>query len=113
MLRAWCSRLISAGSILLIGMGGGSLPVVDELLFHSRGSAQESTRAHFEATSGCHADGCAVSSTAQQAGFAPALGTPVRRELSPELAALPPGLPPLLSKAPIGQPLSRAPPYFG
>jgi hypothetical protein len=112
MLRAWLSRLISTLSILLIGMGGGSLPVLDGLLFHDRG-APETFRDHFEAGSGCHADGCAIKSTAQLVRFAAGIGTPARLAPSYDLTAPPPSLPALLSRALSGQPLSRAPPQLG
>ena len=97
----------------MIGIGGGSLPVVDVVLFHSRGSVEENAQAHFEATSGCHADGCAIRSTAQQARFAPAVGSSDRLVSSPGFLAAPVILEAPFSNAPSGQPLSRAPPFFG
>ncbi|HTL04998.1 MAG TPA: hypothetical protein VL241_04580 [Gemmatimonadales bacterium] len=107
------ARLVSALSIALIGMGGGSLPVLDGLLFHSRGLAAEASVAHFEASSGCHADGCAIKSTAQHVRLAPALGTP--GQVLPVGFVTPPARSAAvaLSRAPSGQPLSRAPPSLG
>jgi len=113
MLRTWVTRLVSAFSVMLIGMGGGSLPVLDGVLFHFRGPATDTPGAHFEATSACHADGCAVRSTAQQVRLAPAIGTPEQLAPSYDLTPAPRLRPVLLSRIPSGQPLSRAPPPLG
>jgi hypothetical protein len=113
MLRDWLSRVVSAGSIVLIGIGGGSLPVLDVVLFHGREPVPESSGAHYEATSGCHADVCAIRSTAQQVRFAPTLGTPERLVLGPTYTVAVPMLPAPVAKAPSGPPLSRSPPHLG
>ena len=113
MRRPWTDRLLALLLIVMITGGGGGLPVLDALIYHSRGSATEDWRAHYEANSGCHADGCAIKSTAQHARSATGVGTP--RELAPsvDLALSALNLPSLRSRAPHGQPLSRAPPSFG
>src|SRR5258706_6880767 len=59
MRRHWANRLLAFLLIVMITGGGGGLPVLDALIYHSRGSAPEDWRAHYEANSGCHADGCA------------------------------------------------------
>jgi len=109
MRRSWTSRLVAALSIALIGAGGGSLPVLDGLLFHGRGTP-ETSGAHFEAGSGCHADGCAIRSTAQHVRLVPAVGAPSQLTPSVDLSPAPRLRPVLLSRVPSGQPLSRAPP---
>ena len=109
MRRSWTSRLVSALSIALIAAGGGSLPVLDGLLFHGRGTP-ETSRAHFEAGSGCHADGCGIRSTAQHVRLAPSVGTPGQLAPSYGFSPAPRIRSVLLSRIPSGQPLSRAPP---
>lgn len=114
MLRALVfPRLVSAALIVMISSGGGGLPVLDGLIFHTRGRAAEALRPHYEATGGCHADGCAIRSTAHLARCTPSLGTaglvisPPEMWISVWLSPTP------LSNSPFGQPLSRAPPLFG
>jgi len=64
-------RVLSAFLIALVMSGGGGLPVLDGLVFHSRDLAGQNLGSHYEAGDGCHADGCAVRSTAMHARFAP------------------------------------------
>ena len=69
MVRTLFSRLASAVLIVSVSSGGGGLPVLDGLIFHTRGQAADALRPHYEATGGCHADGCAIRSTAHQTRF--------------------------------------------
>jgi len=110
MLRGLCSAFL----ILCFTGGGGGLPVLDGVIFHGRDQGTEILRSHFEATSGCHADGCTVRSVAQQARYAP-VWIPVARILPLfQFAELTRYAPPALAEPLRGQPLSRAPPrYFG
>ena len=84
MLRTLARGLLSASLIGLIGGGGGGLASVDALLFHGTGRGVEALRPHYEATSGCHADRCAVLSTASESRSAP--GVPAAG-----FSAIPPG----------------------
>jgi hypothetical protein len=113
MLAALFRRAFSACLILLFSTGGGTLPVLDGLLFHSRDHGAGALSPHFEANGGHHADGCSIGSTAQQARFAPALGRDAKVVSVPEstifVTLFTAPLPELLT----GHPLSRAPPLFG
>ncbi|HEV8358485.1 MAG TPA: hypothetical protein VGQ17_17155 [Gemmatimonadales bacterium] len=73
MLRTLARGLLSASLIGLIGGGGGGLASVDALLFHATGRGVEALRPHYEATSGCHADRCAVLSTASESRSVPSV----------------------------------------
>lgn len=84
MLRSLTRGLFSALLIVLVGGGGGGLASVDALLFHGTGRGVEALRPHYEATSGCHADHCAVLSTPSESRSA--LSVPVA-----DLPAAPPG----------------------
>jgi hypothetical protein len=75
MLRTLARGLLSASLIGLVGGGGGGLPALDVLLYHRSFGAAEAARPHYEATSGCHADRCAIFSTASQSRSV--LGVPV------------------------------------
>ncbi len=86
MLRTLARGLISAALIALIGGGGGGLASVDALLFHRSGRV-EALRPHFEATSGCHADRCAILSTPSGARSAPAVPAADLPAAPPEDAA--------------------------
>jgi hypothetical protein len=110
MLRSGLRRLAAAGLLLLMGAGGGGLPVLDATLFHSLTGRSEPFRAHFEATSGCHADGCALRSTAQESRFAPLLPATGLAVRAPEREASGPAYQPVsLASQPLPH-LSRAPP---
>src|ERR1041385_236894 len=113
MARAMVRRLLAGALIFMISAGGSGLPVLDALIYHSRGPTPHDWQTHYEANGGCHADGCAIKSTAQHARFAPGIGT--RSECAPSIEEAPAPLAPLaaLSNAPFGQPLSRAPPFLG
>jgi hypothetical protein len=110
MLRGLCSAFL----ILCFTGGGGGLPLLDGVIFHSRDQGTEILRPHFEASSACHADGCTVRSIAQQARYAP-VWIPVARILPlSEIADLTRYFPAFLAEPLQGQPLSRAPPpHFG
>ena len=113
MVRAPLGRLISACLIVLFTSGGGRLPLVDGLIFHSRDRGTETSGSHFESSSACHADGCAIHSTAHATRFAPALLLNAWRSLSPETRYSEPSFPAPLAESRPGRPLSRAPPLFG
>lgn len=113
MARALIRRLLAVSLIFMISAGGSGLPVLDAVIYHSRGSAAQDWQTHYEANGGCHADGCAIKSTAQHARFAPGIGTPSELAPSVDVAPAPLALPVALSNAPFGQPLSRAPPFLG
>jgi hypothetical protein len=107
------TRLFSATLILLISSGGGGLPVLDGLFFHSRDRGPEVVRPHYEANGGCHSDGCAIRSTAHLSRLGPAVHPVGQISAAAEVVAAPRMLPLLQSQPLSGQPLSRAPPRFG
>ena len=111
MRRGLLGRLFSAMLMLVMASGGGSLPTLDGLLFHSRERAADASQAHWETTSGCHSDGCTIRSTAHQARFAPSVGAagPQLREAEARVASR--AFPAPLALSLTGQPLSRAPPF--
>ena len=103
-------RLFSAILGLMMAGGGGSLPILDGLLFHSR-AAVDTSQAHYETSGNCHSDGCTIRSTAHQARFAPSVAA-----AGPQLREAESGIVPRTTPAPFtlslnGQPLSRAPPF--
>ncbi len=109
MLTGPVSHLIRALFIVLMSGGGGDLPALDGVLFHSHPVTLAS---HFEASGGCHADQCSIRATANHPPLTPALvaGTP----RSAESAAVSPplGATELLPATPVFQPFSRAPPLL-
>ena len=113
MLRGPLFRLLALPLIALILSGGGGFPVLDGVIFHSQDRGPDSLRPHYEATSGCHADVCAVRSTAHLARLIPTVPAALELLFTPEHAG--PGLraPVLLASPLTGQPHSRAPPLFG
>jgi hypothetical protein len=113
MIRALLRRVFSVVLIVLASGGGGGLPVLDGLLFHSRDHGADAQRPHYEATSGCHADRCAIRSTAHESRFLASLPL-VDKDASVPGASAPPRPSRFLrGNPPAGQPLSRAPPSFG
>ena len=106
------SRLARALFIVLMSSGGGELPALDALMFHSDRSVPVTVRAHLETSAGCHADQCAIRATAHHPPVTPAvLGSSL--ELSEPAAIVPPANPARpLSGFPIFQPFSRAPPIL-
>ena len=113
MRRGLISRLLSPALMVLILSGGGGLPVLDGLIFHSRDRAPEAQLPHYEATSGHHADGCAVHSTAHQARLAGTLGPDFKVFTLPALESTPRPTPLRCARIPTGQLHSRGPPLFG
>jgi len=110
MARAFLRRLLAIALIFMISAGGGGLPVLDGLIYHSRGATPQDWQTHYEASSGCHADGCAIRSTAQQARFTAVIESRGLVVLAPE-SWMPERVHPApFSNSPFGQPLSRAPP---
>jgi hypothetical protein len=57
-------RLLALAMLLVIGGGGGDMPALDALVFHGPSRLAESLRTHYEASSGCHSDGCSIRSDA-------------------------------------------------
>lgn len=110
MLRSVVRRLVATGLLLLLGAGGGGLPVLDATLFHSLSERIEPFRAHYEATSGCHADGCALRSTAQGSRFTATLPPTGLATHLPERLVIRPALQPVLVAAQPLRHFSRAPP---
>jgi hypothetical protein len=103
-------RLLSGLFLLLVAGGGGRLATADALLFHDEPDDSQPIGAHFEASSGCHDDGCSVRSTATESRSAPQFATPMVRAVAPgQSEAMPlhaePPRPALFASH-----LSRAPP---
>ena len=103
-------RLFSAILLALVSAGGGRLSTVDALVFHEASAETDGFRSHFEASSGCHEDGCSMRSTAHESRPGPSLATPAIHALPPEtvVAVAPvPDVPPPFGSS---SHLSRAPP---
>lgn len=113
MFKALARGLVSACLIVLLNSGGGGLSLIDGLIFHSLGRGSEAGLAHFESSSGCHADGCAVRSTAQHTPLALALRADARVSSTPKTRFFLPPFPAQQVEPRSGEPLSRAPPAFG
>ena len=113
MARGLISRLFSAPLVAIILSGGGGLPVLDGLIFHTRERAVEANAPHYEGTSGHHADGCAVRSTAHQARFTATIAPSLEVVAAPAVrtALQVPAL--RCAKLPPGRLHSRGPPLFG
>ncbi len=104
MLRTLARWLISVTLTVLVSGGGAGLPALDGLLYHRHAGGAEALRPHYEATSGCHADRCAIFSTASQSRSV--LGVPVAG-----LPAAPPGVgAPVLPR--VGLHASVPPPHY-
>jgi hypothetical protein len=105
-------RVLSGLFLLLVAGGGGRLATADALLFHDTPDESQPIGAHFEASSGCHDDGCSVRSTATESRSAPHFATPVVRAAdSGQSGTLPlHAAPPRPALYPSH--LSRAPPRF-
>lgn len=112
MIRSLVRRALSAALMLLVSGGGGGLPLLDAALFHGFGPGPDEPRPHYEATSGCHTDRCAVRSLAFDLRFTPELPA------LPQAVALPPFARDSRPTAPTPRPaaalptLSRAPPLL-
>ena len=111
MLRAALRRLCSTALMLVVAGGGGGLPLIDGLFYHS--NDQDGLRAHYESASGCHADRCALRSTAHESRGLPVLLPPVQALIVPPSPLALRQTEPLGSRLLSGRPLSRAPPLFG
>jgi hypothetical protein len=110
MVRESFRRLFSALLLALVAAGGGRLSTVDALVFHEGSVEADGFRSHFEASSGCHEDGCSMRSTAHESRPGPSLAAPAIHAASPEsvgCAAPIPDVPPLFTSS---SHLSRAPP---
>ena len=102
-------RLLRAVFILLMSSGGGELPVLDGVLFHSARSTPVRMTSHVEASGGCHADQCTIRTTAHHPRLTPTVIVPPLTLSEP--AVVPPSsIIELLSAFPVLQPFSRAPP---
>src|SRR6185436_1973767 len=60
MARSLVRRLVASAMLLMVAVGGGGMPVLDVLVFHGPTRLSESLQSHYEAGSGCHADGCSI-----------------------------------------------------
>jgi len=111
MVRDCFRGLLSALLLAMVAAGGGRLPMVDALVFHEGVANPELFRSHFEASSGCHDDGCSVRSVAQESRLNASLATPALRTCAPEveLRTLPIPVPPPAPTC--TSHLSRAPPF--
>jgi len=78
MVRSLLRRVVSAALLLVVGAGGGSLPILDGLFFHGPDRLAEAFLPHYEASSSsCHADGCSVRSLAQSRVLGEAQPAPI------------------------------------
>ena len=100
MLRDLFRRAFSALLLALVAAGGGRLSTVDALVFHEGSGETDGFRPHFEASSGCHEDGCSMRSTAHESRVPPLLATPSLSVALPE------------SPAPAFAPRGAAPAFF-
>lgn len=110
MVRDLFRRAFSAILLALVSAGGGRLSTVDALVFHEAPAETDGFRSHFEASSGCHQDGCSMRSTAHESRPGPWLAAPAIHASLPEtVGAVPPvpDVPPLFASS---SHLSRAPP---
>ncbi|HEU5217829.1 MAG TPA: hypothetical protein VFU23_04175 [Gemmatimonadales bacterium] len=64
MVRSLVRRLLAATMLLVVALGGGGMPALDALVFHGPSRVAESFQSHYEASSGCHNDGCSIRSDA-------------------------------------------------
>jgi hypothetical protein len=107
----WMLRRLLSGILLaLVAAGGGRLSTVDVLVFHEGSVEADGFRSHFEASSGCHQDGCSMRSTAHESRPGPSLAAPAIQAAPPEsvgCVAPVPDVPPLFTSSSY---LSRAPP---
>ena len=102
-------RLLSAVLLALVAAGGGRLSTVDALVFHEQ-SAETEFRSHFEASSGCHQDGCSVRSTAHESRPGPWVAAPAIHASLPETVGAVPPVPEVPPPVASSSHLSRAPP---
>lgn len=110
MVRDLLGRLVSLLLLAIVAAGGGRLPMVDALVFHETVANPEIFRSHFEASSGCHDDGCSVRSVAHETRLNSSLAAPGLKASAPE-ADVPHSAPPAPPRAsPSTSHLSRAPP---
>lgn len=106
------SRLARALFIVLVTSGGGELPALDAVLFHSGRSVAVTVATHVESGGGCHADQCAIRATAHHPPVTPTVVGPTLKASEP--SALPPAVRSVesLPTFPSFQPFSRAPPVL-
>ena len=104
-------RLVCGILLALVAAGGGRLSTVDALVFHEGSADPDGFRAHFEASSGCHEDGCSMRSTAHESRLTPLLATPSLSVALPESPA--PSFAPRGAATAFFSPshFSRAPPF--
>lgn len=103
-------RLFSAVLLALVAAGGGRLSTVDALVFHEASTETDGFRSHFEASSGCHEDGCSMRSTAHESRPGPSLAAPALVAELPESAGAVPPVPDVPPPLASSSHLSRAPP---
>jgi hypothetical protein len=110
MVRELVGRLISAVLLALVAAGGGRLSTVDALVFHEGSAEIDGFRSHFEASSGCHEDGCSMRSTAHESRLGSSLATPAIYTLPPDAVGAAPPVPDVPLSFASSSHLSRAPP---
>ena len=103
-------RLLSGLFLAVVAAGGGRLSTVDALVFHEGSAETDGFRSHFEASSGCHEDGCSMRSTAHESRPGPSLAMPAILALPPDAVGAAPPVPDLLPRFASSSHLSRAPP---
>jgi hypothetical protein len=111
MAKGLVRRLLSAVLLALVAAGGGRLSTVDALVFHEGSAEADGFRSHFEASSGCHQDGCSMRSTAHESRPGPSLAAPAIHAALPETVGAAPPVPDVLPRLASSSHLSRAPPF--
>ena len=106
------SRLLSAIFILLMSGGGGDLPALDGLFFHSRDVVPATVASHVEVAGSCHADQCAIRSTAQHPRLTSIVTGSAIEWTEPDRVVATPVRLELRSGPSLCQPFSRAPPIL-
>jgi hypothetical protein len=110
MVRELFRRLFSALLLALVAVGGGRLSTVDALVFHEGSAETDGFQSHFEASSGCHEDGCSMRSTAHESRPGPSLAAPAIHAALPESVGAAPPVPDVPPRLASSSHLSRAPP---
>ncbi len=110
MARGLVAHVLRGLFIVLMTSGGGELPALDALLFHSDRSVPVAGTSHLETAGSCHADQCAIRATAHHPPVTPTVAVTTLKSSDP--GAIPSGATAveLLPALPASQPFSRAPP---
>lgn len=110
MLRRLVRSLVAASLICFVGWGGDGLPALDAVVFHASGRAGEAYRPHYEASSACHADGCAIRAQAQESRLVPCRSAPAFAVLPVQGVAVNPSVDRVSPSPAPHRYFSRAPP---